>query len=518
MKKLQKTFIIFTFIFLLVLSLTCNVYANDTFYTKTSTAKAGDTVYFEKPDNWGTGVPYIYAWDNYKSPKNKLGGDWPGVTMTLVENNLYSYTFENDINYTQLIFTSTDKSKQTEDLDYICNGYIYKADSTAENLSYSPISLKIDNTVYFKKPDSWSDSIFVYMWNSTTKNRNSDWGTTYMTNVSENIYSYTLSSSDWNVADGFDMIIFGDGTKLTKDLLTVGQRIFIGNDSAIESGSNTGKYDGIWAYTHSQISNLTTLVNQKTVPAADKNYYTVESYAIYKEQYDLAKTVINSTYVATTYSDLTSQYDKSLLALTFAYNNLKLNTNILSEKIVEMEAVDTSKYAPDLVDAFVESIDNSKNLLQNPSTITISDMKTAISNMETAYNNLIVDKSELEALINTAKNINSELYTDNSVQALRTALEDATNIYESNDSSYSDVQTQIEKLKTAISSLVEKSSENTDSSNTDNSTAETKEHEENSLTSNPYTGDIILIITGILILASIILVVTTIYLKKNKNK
>ena len=46
----------------------------------------------------------------------------------------------------------------------------------------------------------------------------------------------------------------------------------------------------------------------------------------------------------------------------------------------------------------------------------------------------------------------------------------------------------------------------------------TKDQEENSLTSNPYTGDIILIITGILILASIILAVTTIYLKKNKNK
>ena len=66
-----------------------------------------------------------------------------------------------------------------------------------------------------------------------------------------------------NVDDGFNMIIFSDGTKQTKDLSTVGQRIFIGNDSAIESGSNTGKYDGTWVYTHSQISNLTTLVNQK---------------------------------------------------------------------------------------------------------------------------------------------------------------------------------------------------------------------------------------------------------------
>ena len=102
-------------------------------------------------------------------------------------------------------YSLTKKSKQTEDLDYICNGYIYKADSTAENLSYSPISLENslekDNTIYFKKPDSWSDSIFVYMWNSITNNKNSNLATTYMKNVSENIYSYTLSSSDLNVDD-----------------------------------------------------------------------------------------------------------------------------------------------------------------------------------------------------------------------------------------------------------------------------------------------------------------------------
>lgn len=119
-------------------------------------------------------------------------------------------------------YSLTKKSKQTEDLDYICNGYIYKADSTAENLSYSPISLEKDNTIYFKKPDSWSDSIFVYMWNSNNNNNNnSNWATTYMKNVSENIYSYTLSSSDLNVTDGFDMIIFSDGTKQTKDLSTL---------------------------------------------------------------------------------------------------------------------------------------------------------------------------------------------------------------------------------------------------------------------------------------------------------
>lgn len=72
-------------------------------------------------------------------------------------------------------YSLTKKSKQSKDLDYIYNGYICKADSTAENLSYSPISLENslekDNTIYFKKPDSWSDSIFVYMWNSTTNNK-----------------------------------------------------------------------------------------------------------------------------------------------------------------------------------------------------------------------------------------------------------------------------------------------------------------------------------------------------------
>ncbi len=56
-----------------------------------------------------------------------------------------------------------------------------------------------------------------------------------------------------------------------------------------------------------------------------------------------------------------------------------------------METVDTYKYASNLVDAFVESIENAKNLLPNPSTITISSMKTAIFNIETTYNNLVVN-------------------------------------------------------------------------------------------------------------------------------
>lgn len=514
LSKLTKTFFIVISIIFFIFSINYNVNAAESVYTKTTTAKSGDVVYFEKPESWGNVTPYIYAWDNYNNPQNKLGGSFPGTAMTLVSDNLYKYEFVSDIAYTQLIFSDGSSNNQTEDLDYICNGYIYHFDNTAA-LSFSATSLQLGDTVYFEKPDSWDSNVFVYMWNSSTGNRNSDWNTTSMTKVSDTLYSYTLSNSDWNVSGGFDMIIFGAGSNQTKDLSTVGSNlIFKANDNPISSGSDNGKYDGKWLYTSNQLSQLSSLIQQKVVPSSDIPYYTTDSYAIYKQQYDLAKEVVDQTYVAATYYDLTSQYDKSLIALPFAYDNLKLNTDILSDKIEEMKRVDTSKYEQNLVDAFHVSIQKAQDVLDSDS-ITIESMKTAISNMETARNNLVVDKTELESIINKVKEIDTELYTDESTKNLLDALTKATEVYVDEDASYSEVQEQITKLNDAISKLVFKENE-TDENTTDNQN--TTVLEESNTNSNPYTSDTILALVGILSIAVITCISTTIYLRKHKNK
>ncbi|MBQ4104989.1 MAG: starch-binding protein [Clostridia bacterium] len=56
----------------------------------TAGAAAGDTIYFEKPADWNTPV-YIYWWNGSGAPS------WPGVKMTLVSGNVYSYTAKSSI-------------------------------------------------------------------------------------------------------------------------------------------------------------------------------------------------------------------------------------------------------------------------------------------------------------------------------------------------------------------------------------------------------------------------------------
>lgn len=229
----------------------------------------------------------------------------------------------------------------------------------------------------------------------------------------------------------------------------------------------------------------------------------------------MAQSVVNSTYVAVTYYDLTSQYNKSLIALPFAYDNLKINTQILSDKIDEMKNVDASRYEQSLVDAFNTTIQNAESLIANPDSITITNMKEAIANMEIAYNNLVVDKTELETVINKAKEIDTTLYTDESAENLLNALTEATEVYEDDNTSYSDVQEQIAKLNDAISKLLLKANEK-DENTTDNQNDTVTQ--ENNVNSNPYTSDTILALIGILAIAIIICIGTTIYLKKYKNK
>ena len=74
----------------------------------TTSAATGDTVYCET-DGF---VPYCYMWVDSKTNN----GSWPGVQMTKVKDNIYSYTLDND--YVNIIFNNGSDSKKTSDLIY----------------------------------------------------------------------------------------------------------------------------------------------------------------------------------------------------------------------------------------------------------------------------------------------------------------------------------------------------------------------------------------------------------------
>ncbi len=82
---------------------------------------SGYTVYFDNSgSNWST--VYCYAWTTGESDQN---GAWPGVAMTALGNNIYSYTSTTEP--ANVIFNNG--STQTDDLAWV-TGHIYKADGS----------------------------------------------------------------------------------------------------------------------------------------------------------------------------------------------------------------------------------------------------------------------------------------------------------------------------------------------------------------------------------------------------
>ena len=182
-------------------------------------------------------------------------------------------------------------------------------------------------------------------------------------------------------------------------------------------------------------------------------------------------------------------------------------------KITEMKNVDVTKYAPELVEAFDKAIEDADTILNDLDNITIPKMKDVISKMEEAYNNLKVDKTELETLVNTAKNIDTSLYTNDSVTNLLNTINDSVNVLEDDETGYRDVIEQIEKLNNSIDNLVKIEDKKDDegkeqTSNLDDSNKNTVSDQSKSdlisIINNPHTGDIILITLGIFIINSTI--------------
>lgn len=80
----------------------------------TTSAASGNTVYCET-DGF---EPYCYMWIDGNTNNSK----WPGVKMTKVKDNIYSYTLDND--YVKIIF-SYGSGNQTGDMTYPGDNRIY---------------------------------------------------------------------------------------------------------------------------------------------------------------------------------------------------------------------------------------------------------------------------------------------------------------------------------------------------------------------------------------------------------
>ncbi len=87
------------------------------FSVKAVAGSIGDTIYLRTTSS---GTPNCYAWKGAGGAGNENKA-WPGIAMTQVEENVYSYTLTDA--YEQFVFNGS--FPQTADLDYPGNGMIY---------------------------------------------------------------------------------------------------------------------------------------------------------------------------------------------------------------------------------------------------------------------------------------------------------------------------------------------------------------------------------------------------------
>lgn len=197
-------------------------------------AASGDTVYCKLNNGW-TKV-YAYMW------KDGVGNnkDWPGVEMTKVEGDVYSYNLTGD--FDKIIFTNgSNGSGQTGDLTYAGNGKIYDLSAgtwstyveaptsattattattatSATTATQAPTSSGDGVTVYLKNEAGWS-AAYCYMWGDNGKN--ASWPGEAMTNIGDDVYMYTSSTAYANC-----IFNIGSDQNKTADLTTMDGQIY----------------------------------------------------------------------------------------------------------------------------------------------------------------------------------------------------------------------------------------------------------------------------------------------------
>lgn len=169
----------------------------------------GMTIYFEAPETWDN--VNIYWWN--AAPQ--AGTDWPGVAMTKLTGNWYSYQFEDGVKQANLIFNNG-AGEQTTDLYREGDG-CYQNDTWFDSCDIPEPALK----VYFKKPATWGSDINIYYWEADPSPA-VDWPGIAMVAEGNDWYSHQFAEGTASAN-----LIFNDGTNQTSDLSRTGDGCYV---------------------------------------------------------------------------------------------------------------------------------------------------------------------------------------------------------------------------------------------------------------------------------------------------
>lgn len=181
-------------------------------------------VKFKKPSNWSDDVKiYYYSNDIRKIERSA----WPGENMKNIGEGYYSYTIT-DMDSVRILFT--DGNYQIPGANQ--PGIVVNAGQKLvyENNKYSYDDVSTLN-ILFKKPSSWSNKIYIHMWNA--QDYDTTWPGEKMTLLSNGYYQYKNSN-----LYSCNAVISDSKGHQTSDIDLVGCKTFIDNKIIDNSEEN----------------------------------------------------------------------------------------------------------------------------------------------------------------------------------------------------------------------------------------------------------------------------------------
>ena len=189
-------------------------------------------------------------------------------------------------------------------------------------------------------------------------------------------------------------------------------------------------------------SALEALIAEAKALAAEEGY-TEESIAALNEAIAAAEAVAADP-------QSQDQVDAAVKALQAALDAVKIDVSALEALIETAEAMDTTGYTSESVQALADAIAHAKTVAEAPESVqAVADEIVAL---QAAIDGLVVDTAELEALIAEAKELAAkEGYTEESIAALNAAIAAAEAVVE--NPAVEDVAAQLEALKAAMDAV-----------------------------------------------------------------
>lgn len=189
-------------------------------------------------------------------------------------------------------------------------------------------------------------------------------------------------------------------------------------------------------------SALEALIAEAKALAAEEGY-TEESIAALNEAIAAAEAVAADP-------QSQDQVDAAVKALQAAMDAVKIDVSALEALIETAEAMDTTGYTSESVQALADAIAHAKTVAEAPESVqAVADEIVAL---QAAIDGLVVDTAELEALIAEAKELAAkEGYTEESIADLEAAIAAAESVIGA--ATVDDVKAQIEALTAAMAAV-----------------------------------------------------------------